>query len=176
MFDFFKKKGGGDGGPNAFEKDILKNIKKHGWQANFVFDPEDSDPPFTYSIGFPESLGAPDFIIFGMSQEIMHHMLWEIFRQIKDGKQVKDGARWDGLLGGDYSCVSRKVDPNNNSSNYFNSARWWHGHTGRADQALEFYQMFWPGVKDKRLPWDAGCHQDVIARQPKLYEPGHDYE
>jgi len=179
MFGFGKKKGNGEEPPNRplddYEKSLLDNIEKHGWQATHVFDPDGDDPGFTYSIGFPQSLDVPDFIIFGLNQEIMHNMLWGIFRQVKAGKTVKDGAEWQGLLAGDYTCISRKVHPDNNGSNYFNSARWWYKYTDRDIGKLEFYQMFWPGVDIKLLPWENGCHESVIVAQPLLFEPGHDY-
>lgn len=181
MLGFGKKKKHGKGGEpperdlDDYEVKLLANIEEHGWQATHVFDPECNDPGFTYSIGFPKSLNAPDFIIFGLKQELMHNMLWEIFHQVKDGKAVEDGAEWLGLLGGDYTCVSRFVHPDNNSSNYFNSASWWYKHTGRDIDKLEFCQMFWPGVEDQFLPWEDGCHESVIAAQPLLFEPGHDY-
>ena len=159
-----------------FEQGILDNIAEHGWQANYVFDPNGEDPGFAYSIGFPESLGTPDVIIFGLPQELMHSMLWEIFRQIKDGKALADGSKWTGLLEGDYTCVSRRVHPDNVGSNYFNSAAWWFRHSGRPREDLSFFQIFWPGVTDRRLPWEEGCHDTVIVAQPMLFEPGHDYE
>lgn len=160
---------------NDYETRLLANVEKHGWQASYVFDPEQVNPDFTYSVGFPQSLNVPDFIVFGLSKDLMHNMLWEIFHQVKAGKTVEDGTEWPDLLGGDYICVSRRVHPENNGANYFNSARWWAKHSGRDMDSLEFYQMFWPGVHDKCLPWEDGCHDDVIAAQPLLYEPGHDY-
>ncbi len=182
MFGFGRKKKNGKGGGEPLERPLddyeiklLANIDEHGWQATHVFDPDGEDPGFTYSIGFPQSLNIPDFIIFGLKQELMHNMLWGIFEQVRDGKKVTDEAEWQGLLGGDYTCVSRRVHPDNVGSNYFNSARWWYKYAGRDMESLEFYQMFWPGVEDKRLPWEDGCHESVVEAQPKLFEPGHDY-
>ena len=174
MFGIFKKNKS-PSGLTAYEQNIIDKIDEHGWMATHVFDPEAEDPGFTYSIGFPKTLDVPDFIIFGLPQELMHNMLWEIFHQIKKGKSVEDHTRWEGLLGGDYICVSRRVHLENNTSNYFNSARWHHRHIGRSDEDLEFYQIFWPGTKIELLPWEEGCHQSVIDVQPLLFEPGHDY-
>lgn len=162
--------------PSEYEQKLLGNIEEHGWQATYVFDPDGDAPGFAYSIGFPHTLNCPDFIIFGLPQELMHSMLWDVFRKIRDGKVPQDRQKWTDLLGGGYVCESRAVHPDNNLSNYFTSARWHHRHIGRDDSELAFFQMFWPGTKVKLLPWEEGCHEDVIKMQPMLFEPGHDYD
>jgi len=155
---------------SKYEQNILANVDEHGFFSTTVFDPDGKNPMFTYSTGFPESLDCPDFIIVGLTKEIMHNMLWEIFHQIKKGAIPQDGMAWKGLLAGDYFCISKTVHPDNNTTDYFNSARWWYRHTGRQNADLRFYQMFWPGSQDKRFPWEEGCAQDVIDVQPMLYE------
>lgn len=160
---------------SAFEQGIVNNVDEHGWQGNHVFDPDGDVPAFTYTIGFPQTLNCPDFIIFGLPQKLMHNMLWDIFKEIRDGRMPQDHQEWPGLLEGDYMCVTRAVHPANLKSNYFNSALWHHRHIGRDDQEFGFFQLFWPGTKIKRLPWQHGCHEDVIVAQPLLYDPGHEY-
>ncbi|NNC37283.1 MAG: DUF4262 domain-containing protein [Acidimicrobiales bacterium] len=159
----------------AYEKDLIANVEKHGWQATHVFDPDGDAPGFTYSIGFPHTLNCPDFIIFGLPSNLMHSMFWEIFRQIKDGNKPGDGTKWEGLLEGDFVCISRLVHADNSGSNYFNSARWFHQHDGGDAKKMSFMQLFWPGAQNNLYPWDEGCGDDLIKAQPLLYEPGHDY-
>jgi len=156
---------------SEYERTLVKNIDEYGWQATHVFDPDGVNEAFSYSIGFRKSLNTADFIIFGLPKNLMHHILWEIYRRIDTGKTVRDGAEWEGLLEGDYTCVSRLVHSSHNLSNYFNSARWYYRYIGMPDDDLEFYQLFWPGAKIKKLPWEEGCHPDVITAQPLLYEP-----
>ncbi len=83
-----------------YEHRILATIGEHGWQCTSVFDPDGDDPSFSYSVGFTSALEAPEFIVFGLDIKLMHSMLWEVFRQIKDGKSVIDGDRWTGILDG----------------------------------------------------------------------------
>ncbi len=151
-----------------YEEDILNNVEKHGWHGTFVFDPKGSDPSFTYSTGFSKTLNAPEFIIFGLSNEIMHSMLWGVYGQIEKGAAPEDGMAWQGLLGGDFICVSRKVLRKDAYETYVRSADWfWHysgndGHPG-------LYQIVWPGAQQGLLPWEKGCSQQTIDMQTPLW-------
>ena len=70
---------------NAIEQRIVAGIAEHGWYGIHVH--EDGDfPGFSYSIGFWESVGAPEFLIYGLPKGLMHSMLWEMFRQFKAGR------------------------------------------------------------------------------------------
>ncbi|MEL7231345.1 MAG: DUF4262 domain-containing protein, partial [Pseudomonadota bacterium] len=123
---------------------------------------------FTYSIGFPKTLGSPDFIIFGLGQELMHSMLWEIFHQIKAGQKVSHGQKWDGLLGGGFACYSFKCTHPDLFEEYALSSKWYWNDQGLSGEP-DVYQIVWPGAKDGLFPWDSGCDQFVIDQQPQLY-------
>lgn len=158
---------------SAYEQDLIATVEKHGWQATYVFDPDEKDPTFSYSIGFPKTLDSPDFIIIGLDHEMMHAMLWQVFRQIKGGKIPEDGAKWDNILGG-FSCISRLVHKDYNGSDYFNSARWFHKHNGGDVGGMRFMQFCWPDPQDGLFPWDEGCAEDLKHVQPLLFEPRQD--
>ncbi|KZK76883.1 hypothetical protein PsW64_04728 [Pseudovibrio sp. W64] len=150
-----------------YEEKVLSIIEKHGWQFTFVFDPEGLTPDFGYSVGFTTSLGAPEFIIFGLPRELMNSMLWEIHRQIKEGAIPTDGMRWNGLLEG-FDCISRKATHKNLHSEYTTSANWLWQEKGNEGSA-EVFQIVWPGAQQGLFPWDEGCAQDVIDAQPNLW-------
>jgi hypothetical protein len=100
----------------------------------------------------------------------MHEMLWNVFRQIRDGAKPGDGVRWRGLLEG-FDCVGRKVHPSNILRTWFNSAMWlWDGQ-GDGLVPMEAYQLVWPGAGNGLFPWDAGCNDIVRETQPPLYLP-----
>jgi len=146
---------------------ILSNIDKHGWYGIHVFDPDGELPSFTYSVGFSRTLNAPEFIIFGLSNELMHNMLWSVYKQIKEGKSVENNGVWSGLLSG-FDCVSKHVTHSDTFSEYMVSSKWlWRqdGHEG----IPEAYQIVWPGAVDGLFPWDEGCDQGVIDVQPRLW-------
>ncbi|WP_416879394.1 DUF4262 domain-containing protein [Litorimonas sp.] len=160
-----------EGDVNKFEKNILEHIREHGFSTNHVFDPEGENPSLTYSIGFPTTLSCPDFIIFGLPKDLMHGMIWDIFHAITSGKTPSDGEVWPKLLEGDFLCVSKEVHPDNYFKNYLNSAVWYHKHTGRDISNFRAFQMVWPGVVDKKYPWEEGDAEAVIKAQTPLWFP-----
>ncbi len=152
---------------NDAELKMLKNIDTHGWHAMHVFDPNGKSPPFTYSVGFTQSLAAPEFIVFGLPRELMHSMIWEAYRQTKAGKTIEDGAVWDDLIEG-HKCVSRRADHAALFRDYTTSADWFWRHQGHADHP-PIMQLVWPGAEDGLFPWDDGCAQKVIDSQLQLW-------
>ncbi len=67
-------------------------VEEHGWQFTFVFDPEGLTLDFGYSVGFTSSLGAPEFIIFGLPRALTNSMLWEVYKQIEN-EVIPESAR-----------------------------------------------------------------------------------
>tara|TARA_R110000787_G_scaffold27087_3_gene75389 strand:- start:2287 stop:2766 length:480 start_codon:yes stop_codon:yes gene_type:complete len=151
----------------AAEHRILSNIETHGWHSLHVFDPELAKPNFTYSIGFSHTLNAPEFIVFGLHRDVMHGMLWEVFRQIKAGRKVEGEQHWQGLLE-DHDCVGKKAGHAKLFTDYVPYADWYwqrlgnRGHPG-------VIQLVWPGDLDGLYPWDDDCAGAVIDAQPQLW-------
>ena len=154
-----------------YEKSIISTVESHGWFGTHVFDPEGNDPGFSYSVGFTKTLNCPEFIVFGLSNELMHSMLWSIFEDVEKGSVPHDGKVWSDLVKG-FDCVIRKVHADNIRMNYLNSAKWfWNTHL-KNDQPLEAYQIVWPGAVTGHFPWDDDCPQEIIDMQPPLFLPG----
>lgn len=152
-----------------YEQDILDNIEEHGWFCTSVFEEPGRSPAFSYSIGFTKTLNAPEFIIFGLPLKLMHSMLWEVFRQIRDGKVPEDNQRWSNLLEG-FDCISRPVHSTNIVREYLNSAMWFWGDPAERGQ-LKAFQLVWPSATTGLFPWHANCAQEVRDCQPPLYQP-----
>jgi len=155
---------------SEYETKLLANIEEHGWQLTYVFDPDGMEPDFGYSVGFTKSLASPEFIIFGLPRDLIHNMLWEIYRQVKRGLELKDGLRVQDLLEG-FDCILRKADHKELYQEYLVSADWfWKdcGHVGHP----EAYQIVWPGAQDGLFPWDDDCHESVIKAQTRLWVEG----
>ncbi|MDJ0613456.1 MAG: DUF4262 domain-containing protein [Rhizobiaceae bacterium] len=152
---------------NDYERKLIDNIDKHGWHFTYVFDPDGDDPDFGYSVGFTKSLGSPEFIVFGLSQELMHHMIWEAFRQIEKGVQPADDLLWNGILDG-FSCVSKRVQKDLAFKKYLVSASWFWEQSGNSGNP-EVYQLVWPSAANGLFPWDDECDQAIIDAQPQLW-------
>ena len=93
---------------SAAARRLLDDVDTHGWHSQHVFDPELARPNFSYSVGFTQTLGAPEFIVFGLHRDVMHDMLGEVFRQLKAGRKVEGDQRWHGLTE-DFDCIGKKA-------------------------------------------------------------------
>ncbi|MEP6342361.1 MAG: DUF4262 domain-containing protein [Maricaulaceae bacterium] len=154
---------------STYEQQLFKNVEDHGWQFSFVFDDKGTAPDFGYSVGFSKSIQAPEFIIFGLPKELMHNMLWEVYKQIENGAIVEDGKPWSDLLEG-FDCISRKAIHKDLFNEYTTHANWFWRETGN-DGHPEVFQLVWPGAQQGLFPWEADCAQDVIDMQPHLWLP-----
>ncbi|WP_432200940.1 DUF4262 domain-containing protein [Erythrobacter sp. W53] len=151
-----------------FEEGILANIKDHGCQVNHVFDPDGEEAGKSYSIGFPETVGQPEVICFGLDHKLMHSMIDEICRRCREGFLIEDRKRISDLLDG-FDCELRRVLPENIVVDHFASAMWYSEHSDRG-QMSDAFQIVWPGAVNGLFPWEDGAAPDVIDMQPALYE------
>lgn len=155
---------------SEYERRLFANVDKHGWQCASVFDQKGNDPAFSYSTGFTKSLNAPEFIVFGLPKDLMHNMLWEVYRQVESGARPADWMRWQGLLEG-FDCIARKAVHKDLYTDYAVSANWFWRETGNAGSP-EVYQIVWPGARQGLFPWEKGCAEDVIKAQTPLWALG----
>lgn len=152
-----------------FEKSVIDVVQKHGCMVLSVFDPDQIEPDFSYSIGFPETVGQAEVIVFSLPKSLRASMINEILRQmVEESLVLKDGAKIGNLLEG-YDCVARRIVDPRVLREHFGSAIWYHRHQRNAELA-EAYQIVWPGARQGKFPWEDGCAQDVIDDQPALYE------
>jgi hypothetical protein len=140
---------------------VADNVETYGFHSVGVFA-EGDDPAFRYSVGFWESLES-------LPLDLMHNMIWEIFRQLKTGKRLQDGERWSDLIEG-FDCVSRPVHPTQ-MNEYFGVGLWYRRYRTRRRDGLCAFQLFWPGKLQGLYPWEEGCNSAVRDHQPALYLP-----
>ena len=151
-----------------FEQGILANIEEHGCQVNHIFDPDGDMVGKSYSIGFPETVGQPEVICFGLGNDLMHSMINGLLDQCLEGLKMQDGLRVSGLLEG-FDCVLRSVKSDHIVSDHFNSAMWYSRHQGVGEMQKAF-QIVWPSSETGLFPWDEGVAHVVVDAQPALYE------
>jgi hypothetical protein len=152
---------------NDYEQKLIANVREYGCQVVSVFDPEGTSPPFSYSVGFWETAGQPEAIIFGLNGQMGHYALTETLQQCRAGLALRDGQRLEGLLEEyDVTCVVRTVDNRHLVPEYFNSALWYHRYRTSAALAAAV-QLIWPdeGV----WPWDPEASAEFLVEQPALY-------
>lgn len=154
---------------NDMEKSIVDGVEKHGCFIMSVFDPDGIKPNFSYSIGFENTSGQPEVIVFSLPKDFRASMINELYRQIaEDSLDLKDGLRIKGLLVG-HDCVARKVTSPEAIAAHFGSAIWFNRRYGSGEMT-HIFQIVWPGAHEGLFPWESGCSQSVIDDQPALYE------
>ncbi len=151
-----------------YEQEIVDYVESDGCFVTGVFDPEGDESNFSYSVGFPKSLGQSEVIVFGLTHSLMQQMISAIWKACNDGARLSEGAKFSGILDG-FDVVTRLVDVKRIVPEFFNSAMWFHRREFGTEMA-EAYQIVWPGAKQGLFPWEPGCDPYVIECQPALYE------
>ena len=128
---------------------IAENIGAHGWHCLHVFPVREDQQKFSYSIGFAESYGAPEVMIFGCEPEKAHALLTECAHLLKGGHVIRPNVEDANVLSGDYKVIFKPV-----------RAECFGAYLGTA---LRYYRpksfgavvMFFPD-RDHRFPWQPG--------------------
>ena len=153
-----------------YEIKLLSNVEEFGCHVTTVFDPDGTDPSFSYSAGFTETVEQGEVIVFGLGHDLMHRMINLTLDECREGLVLADGMSIQGLLEG-FDVIARKIPFSGLDREHFNSSMWFHQY--RFDSELRSaFQLVWPGAQQGLFPWEAGCDEYVIKIQQPLYERG----
>lgn len=153
---------------SEYEQRIVDFVESDGCFITAVFDPDQIEPDFAYSIGFPASVGQHDVHISGLELDLMKVLINDTLTLCRDGLVLEDYARTDQLFA-NCDCIVRKVDPLNLTPKLWSSAIWYQ----QQYRTLEFdggYQLVWPD-KHGVFPWEAGFDDLSGGCQLQLWEP-----
>jgi hypothetical protein len=142
------------------EKKALEDIEKYGLHVISVTGDEEN-PPFTYSLGIERSLGQPELIVIGLRSGVAHAAINELYRQMKDGLQLKPGIFVEDLLGGDFSCRLDEVLPEQFKDFMFWTT-WLHEGTN-----YRVFQIVYPSTANV-YPWEPDAPDAFKQWQPML--------
>lgn len=156
-------------------RDVDKRIAKHGWTAIYVGDYATA-PTWAYTIGFQQSLGQPEIVVFDIPQETANEIFWSAYEELKTGALVlEDGKPWH--EGDEVNpLVWRRVHQTQIESR----VGWLTlANVRRLSQTgvmfdVEAYQLVLSDDAGK-LPWESGYDERLRFRQPALYLPARDY-
>jgi Domain of unknown function (DUF4262) len=144
---------------NEYERNLLGNIQRHGWQCTSV----SASPPFSYTIGLYRSFGHPELIIFGLEHEVAHGILGVAARAAAAGHPFDLQSPTDRLLEG-YSSVFVEV-PQTEYENYVLSALWYY-----EGKSFPLFQVVWPSASGD-FPWHPAEAPSFAMEQPVLGVP-----
>ena len=147
---------------NDYERKLVQNVAKYGWQCTSVEPAEGDSSPirFSYTIGLHSTYGQPEFIIFGLPRAAAHGILDIVAKRSASGEPI-DITRPSSDLVNDYECMFVPV-PREQYSEYLVSAIWWE--QGSSFPAI---QIVWPS-KSGLFPWHPSAHQEFKKLQPVL--------
>ena len=128
---------------------ISDNIRKYGWHCLHVFPTEEGQGSFSYSIGFAETYGAPEVLIFGRERESAHGLLNECANLLKAGHVIQPDVEDPDVLSGGYNVIFKSVRADC-FGEYLGTARRYY--RGKPFTAVV---MFIPD-REHRFPWQAG--------------------
>ena len=156
---------------NDVEQGMVDNVAEHGCSIMSVFDPDGIEPDFSYSIGFPETTGQSEVIVFSLPKSLRASMINEIYHQLSEKKvTLRDGEKLSDLIEG-FTCVAREISDRRAIEDHLGSAIWYNERY-RGQPIEKAFQIVWPGAQQGLFPWEEGCVQSVIDDQPALYDLG----
>ncbi|WP_285017260.1 DUF4262 domain-containing protein [Novosphingobium sp. fls2-241-R2A-195] len=142
------------------ERQFLNVIKDHGWFHTRVFDGKDEHPDFSYTTGFSVNHGYPEIILFSLSKDVSHSILWDIWREIEAGTRPEAGTRVHGIFG-NADAVLLPV-AKSSYEEHLGWNRWFYG-----NDDFDCLQLVWPD-RDGRFPWESGFDDKFADSQPDL--------
>lgn len=139
---------------------VRRNVHEYGWHAMKI--PGDAEgPPFIYTIGLYETYDHPEILCVGLPLDVAHDALWQCARHIDRGGKLEHGTRFSEAFE-NAACELRAVAPKYYAE-YLGYAIWFYGGIG-----FPVVQLVWPD-RDGRLPFEQGCLQTVVDKQPALW-------
>jgi hypothetical protein len=138
---------------------LLKALEQWGWFVTKV-SASDSHPAFAYSMGLYETFNHPEIILCGLDLEVMHRLINDAAKRIRQGQRYYENCRYDDLIVG-YPCEFRKVNPSRYDG-LLNYAIWYY-----RGAVFPVLQLIWPDPAGL-FPWEGGSDDFSRKNQPIL--------
>jgi hypothetical protein len=143
------------------ERKFVDNIREYGWFDSHVFVDE-KGPGFSYTTGFWVTLGVPEVIVFSLKQEIAHNILWDIFKDAKQGARRPTGEAIQGIFGNGAAYLLPVAKERYRDQ--LGWSRWFYG-----GDEFPCVQLVWPDPAGQ-FPWREGFDDHFRDSQPDLSE------
>jgi hypothetical protein len=134
---------------SEFHQRIADNIQAHGWHCLHIASEDESESPFSYSIGFFETFGAPEVFLFNLEPRKAHSILAVCADILREGGELRANEPDPRVLKGGYKVVFRALREDC-FGEYAGTAMRHYG-----DKPFPALVMFLPDSHG-RYPWDPG--------------------
>ena len=141
----------------------MSNIEKYGCHITSVFDPEEKDINFTYTVGIKKSENKPELIIPGLRSELASWIANEYNRRVKEGEKFNTSDLYSDFLEGfdiRFKPVCTKY-----KEKLMLSCDWLY-----SGSEFEVLQLIYPTVKGV-WPWQPKANKSFKELQPSLQDP-----
>jgi hypothetical protein len=145
------------------ERSFLALIREHGWARRGVFADEEG-PGFSYTTGFWVTVNQPELILFGIKDEVVHDVFWDLFHDGKEGRHLPPGTRTDNVFGS--SPVYAFAVAKRHYESFLGWDRWFY-----AGDDFPCLQLVWPD-RAGLFPWEPGADPAFQNSQPDLTDGG----
>ena len=123
-------------------------------------------------MGFEETLGHPELIVFDVTNEVANGLLWRAFSELQAQTLViEDRREW--LDDGERIGAWRALHPRRIAEGWLTLAKMRRSKRGLAPDELKAFQLV---LADEagHLPWEDGYDERLRPLQPALWEPPED--
>lgn len=136
-------------------------VETQGWCAEPVApQPDPPTPGYTYTIGFEETFGHPELVIFGLAPVAARGLLEMIATHLEAGGELPVGS-FVGLLDNDLPAAVLPIEMPEHAPLFESAAVYY----SRDDFRIR--QFIWPDRAGK-LPWDEGYDDRLRMAQPVI--------
>lgn len=142
------------------DKRVEHDVRKYGCHVISVFDPEEKEPFFSYSVGMQRSAGVPDAIVVGLRPELGGYIINEYNRRVRAGKRFKRGVLYSGFLKG-FSVYVEPARPKLLVDYTLGCNRYY------GDEKYSVVQIVWPSTTGI-WPWEKAASEWLKSNQPML--------
>ena len=136
-------------------------IETAGWAIELVAARTDVDPPvpgYAYTIGFPDSFGFPEVLIFGLTPVAARGLFDLVADLLRSGTEVPIGVELVGLFDNELRCMFAPIDLTQWGALVEVAVAWHRGPT------FSIVQLLWPD-RNGFLPTEAGFDRRVSTAQ-----------
>lgn len=144
----------------ANDRRVAADVERHGCHVVSVFDPDDREPTFSYSIGIGRSAGAPEAIVIGLKPSLGHSMINGYCRRVRAGEVFERGRLYEGFLE-DFPNYIEPVRLRRHEPCTLGCTRFY------GDEPYAVVQLVWPSTRGV-WPWQKAASDWLRHHQPML--------
>lgn len=139
---------------------VAADVREYGCHVLSVFDPEEKQPTFSYSIGIQESAGVPEMIVLGLRPALGHSLVNAYCRRVRAGERFERGRRYAGFLDG-FEVYFEPVPARRAAEYLLGCERYYAG------RPYSTVQLIYPSTAGA-WPWRKRASAWFVANQPML--------